>query len=437
MSSSLLILSCLAALFLSVFLSMRTGCNAGIPAAAFAYFLGVLLGDMSITELIGTFPTHILFVLLSTSMFFGYASKNGTLQLLAYRVVYATRKVRWAPALILYIAAFLIASAGGGTGATLLFLAPIGFEISELAGFHPLLVPLAISMASVSGDSMFWSPGFATRLAYMDGIYSPEQARQICSAVSIITLILYFVVYLVYYFVFKGYRTHGTEQMQPPAAFNTKQKQTFCILIAVIALIIIPSMLSQVIDSPVLRFLAQKCDIQMLSIVGSMLCCLLRLGDEGDILKNFVPWSIIVLSGGVTMLISVATNAGLTELLTAWLSAAVPQGVTYGLVFFICGALSFFSGYVVVWPLVLPLLPGVAAATGCSLVGLAVGPFIGGMITGMSPISIGGAMILGGCADEKKRQALFLPQLLTGLSLWGVVNILAFTPVVTLFGIYS
>jgi len=436
MHSSVLIVLCLAALFVSIFLSMRIKCNAGIPACAFAYILGVLVGDLSISELIAAFPTHILFVLLSTSMFFGYASKNGTLQLLAYRVVYATRKIRWAPALILYVAAFLIASAGGGTGATLLFLAPIGFEIAELAGFHPLLVPLAISMAAVSGDAMFWSPGFATRLAYMGGSYTAEQARQICTAVSVITLLIYAVVYLLYFFVLKGYRTEGTVNMRPPERFNRKQKTTLGILGGVIALIIVPALLSCFFDHPILQFLTQRCDIQTLSIVGSLLCCLLRLGDEGDILKNFVPWNIIVLSGGVTMLISVMTQAGLMDLLTTWLSVPVPQGVTYGLVFFVCGVLSFFSGYVVVWPLVLPLLPSVAAATGCSLVGLAVGPFIGGMITGMSPISIGGAMILGGCADEKKRQALFLPQLLVGLSLWAVVNLLAFTPVVTMFGLW-
>ena len=117
-------------------------------------------------------------------------------------------------------------------------------------------------------------------------------------------------------------------------------------------------------------------------------------------------------------------------------SGSIPQFAVYGLLFFVCGVLSFFSGFVVVWPFVLPLIPGIAQATGCSMVGLLVAPFVGGMITGMSPISIGGAMILGGCQNSELREKLFMPQLIHGIVLWLIGNLLAFTPLVTMFGLW-
>ena len=289
----MIIIACMVALLISLVVATKKKMNAGLLAMAFAYIIACVFGNTSINDLIASFPLYITFVLISTSIFFGYASENGTLLLLSEKVLYLTRRWKWAPAIMIYIATFVIASAGGGTSATLLLLSPIAFQIADLAGFNPLLVPLAISMASASGDAMPWSAGYATRIAYMTGYFDGEDMYSLCTKVAIINLIMYIVIYLCYYFFFKGHKTNGFENMERPREFNSIQKKTLVILCVVVGLLIIPSLLSSITHLDIFAAISGKINIQFLSICGAVLCALLGLGEENHIITYYVDRNTI------------------------------------------------------------------------------------------------------------------------------------------------
>lgn len=67
------------------------------------------------------------------------------------------------------------------------------------------------------------------------------------------------------------------------------------------------------------------------------------------------------------------------------------------LIFSAC--ISLFANFAVIYPLLMPLIPVVAAATGMNSITLFCGMCLGSCLTGFSPFSTGGACQLSGCTD--------------------------------------
>ena len=92
MSSGLMLALILVALFASIAIGYLTKKNIGYIAIAFAYILGVFVFKQSAGSILGLWPTGLFLTMVSIMAFYGYASANGTLQLLAEKVIYPFRK---------------------------------------------------------------------------------------------------------------------------------------------------------------------------------------------------------------------------------------------------------------------------------------------------------------------------------------------------------
>ena len=80
---------CILAIIVSIVIGWKFKFNTGIIAMGFAFLLGFFGLGMKINDIIAFWPTTIVFYLLSISLFFTYATQNGTMDVLGRKMLYA------------------------------------------------------------------------------------------------------------------------------------------------------------------------------------------------------------------------------------------------------------------------------------------------------------------------------------------------------------
>ena len=139
--------------------------------------------------------------------------------------------------------------------------------------------------------------------------------------------------------------------------------------------------------------------ITTFSLVGISLptfffATLLKLGDAKKVISR-VPVGTILMIAGVSFLMSIAKEAGMIEVISAAFGSGIPKILVAPLFCILGGVLSLFaSGTSVVLPLLFPMVPALAAATGLNPVALYAAAQIGALITPFSPFSSAGAQLI-------------------------------------------
>ena len=142
---------------------------------------------------------------------------------------------------------------------------------------------------------------------------------------------------------------------------------------------------------------------------------LLRAGDELEAVKA-MPWRVIMMVCGVTVLISVLDEAGGLELFTQLLAGlSTSQSVT-GVVAFSTGLISIYSSTSgVVLPAFLPTAPGLAAQLGgVEPLAIASSMNIGAHLVDVSALSTLGALCMAAAPAHVDSRKLF-----NQLMVWG------------------
>ena len=143
------------------------------------------------------------------------------------------------------------------------------------------------------------------------------------------------------------------------------------------------------------------CDVMVVSAVGIILCLLFKVGKEVDVIHK-VPFSIIIMICSMGMLINIAINGGLVELLSDWITANINSSTfaPYMLTLTASSIISFFAATLgVVIPTLSLLMPSLVTMTGL------ISNFV--IYTSCSPFSTCGAMALAGLDEDKERDKLF------------------------------
>ncbi|MEP6916414.1 MAG: C4-dicarboxylate ABC transporter, partial [Acidobacteriota bacterium] len=131
-----------------------------------------------------------------------------------------------------------------------------------------------------------------------------------------------------------------------------------------------------------------------------------------------MPWRVIVMVCGVTVLIALVERAQGIDLMVSLVARISSAHTVTGVVAFLTGMVSVYSSTSgVVLPAFLPMVPGLAAQLpGASPIAIATSMMIGGHLVDVSPLSTIGALCMAGAsADESP--ALFNKLLAWGLSM--------------------
>ncbi len=172
-----------------------------------------------------------------------------------------------------------------------------------------------------------------------------------------------------------------------------------------------------VIAALILSVLFFNVNVGMGAFLASVVLVLTGAADDGEAIKR-MPWRVIVMVCGVTVLIALLERAQGIDLLVSLVARFSTKDTVTGVVAFLTGIISVYSSTSgVVLPAFLPMVPGLAEQLGgASPLGIASAMNIGGHLVDVSPLSTIGALCIAGAPVEDSRN-LFNKLLAWGLSM--------------------
>lgn len=411
--------------------------NLGVCGIALSFLIGRFYLGMDTSEIIAQFPTNMFFVLFITTFFYGYAGENGALEGVSQVIIGqfggGGRLMPW----ILFLAVLAVSSMGTGAMATPIMLSPVAFSLCRRYGFHPILASAAVWCGTMIGDSMPWGSSFQSNVSRYSLFFDESVVRSALSMRVLWSFVLYMILFGILWLVLPADHA-STEQdssklLKPDVHFNRGQRLTLCVTGGVIVLGMLPGAVQLVFPNAVTAWLKSNLTIQMLVALGAVLLGVFHTADAGTVLKNRVPWNMIITISGLTMLMSFSSQMGVLETMAAWMQGSLPSWSILPLMIVLVGTLTYFLDGRAIAALMIPLLPALVEAAGCSPQEMLMAYVFAGAVPSLSPLSTGGAMALSGCSEESMRQKCMKMQLILP---WPMLAILAMIGGAGIFGLF-
>ena len=148
------------------------------------------------------------------------------------------------------------------------------------------------------------------------------------------------------------------------------------------------------------------------------LLLLLGAALDGPVVRS-VPWSVVVMVCGVSMLIGVLEKTGGMDLFTTLLAGMTTPETVNGAIAFVTGLISTYSSTSgVVYPAFLPAVPGIVQKLGGGdPLQVAMSINVGAAVVDVSPLSTIGALAIAAIPPGEDARALFRKMLAWGLSM--------------------
>jgi di/tricarboxylate transporter len=397
----------LIALLVAIVLSCTSRINVGVLSIAFAWLIGVYHAGMKADAVAAGFPAPLFVTLAGVTLLFGLAHVNGMLETLArYAVRYARGNARLIP-ILFFVMAFLLSAVGPGGILGVALLIPLAMPIGVEAGVPRLLTALMIANGANAGNlSPVSVVGIIASTKMTEaGIGGHEWAVFAANAVAHLLVSI-----AAYVFLAGRERSTETAASRIPIARLTKAQQltTIVVLLWIAAVI------------------ALKLNVGMAAFAAAAVLILMSAADETAAIKQ-IPWGVIMMVCGVTMLIGVLEKTGGMDLFTSMLAGIATPATINGTIAFVTGLISSWSSTSgVVLPAFLPMVPSlVSNVGGGDPVAVAISINIGSALVDVSPLSTLGALCVATVSDPVEARRLFRQLLIWGLSMTVVGALIA------------
>ena len=404
---AILVLGVIIALIIFSFFSKF---NIGSPAVLASLLLGRVLLGMGAAQTAGFIPTGTILTLIALSVFYGFALENGTADVVIQRILYRFgRRSDWMP-LLIFTTSALLSAAGLGCGNATLIMAPIAMSLVSSTSTSPLIMAVAVSCGSAAGGNFPFSYGGMVASDLIENAAYLKNATPLIFDSAMHNLVINLVAFLVLYVFCRREKT--SIKVKEHVSFNRIQRNTFRLTCGTMFCSITPCTLSLIIPCKFTEQLADIFDISTVLIVGIIIAQAMHLAPEREILRKHVPWMLLIVISGMSMLIGIARECGILELLSQIYTESVPDGFRQYLVMIVSMVMSLFAGAIsVVIPTMYPLVPAIASSA--SEMSLMYGMIlVGATCGGISPYSSGGMILLGAYPDNHKRRKLLLQLLI-------------------------
>lgn len=404
------LLALLALIAVLVLGAVRPDLNVGVLATAVAFGLGMGLLGLGVAEVSAFLPAQLLLTVVGIALLFELARSNGTLDQVTRAVLRLARGNSRVLPLVFFLLTFALSALGPGNIAATALLAPVAMGIAARAGISPTLMAILVCTGANAGT---FSPaavtgGINAALLQRVGLEEPGLPVRIFLAVAAIQS----VTALLAYALFGGYRAGRPVEgvSVGRAALNPAQRLT----LGAVGIFVLGVM---VFDVPPVAG----------AFVLAALLALLRLGDLEQSMRQ-LPWSVVMLIGGISILMGLLERLGSLELLTSLLARYSSPDAVNALLALLSGLASVGSSSSgVVMPLMVPLAPELLEKLGGGdLVRAVIAIDFGSHMVDVSPLSTLGALCMAGLPEGADRSRLFRQMLLWGLSMALVGALLAF-----------
>jgi di/tricarboxylate transporter len=173
-----------------------------------------------------------------------------------------------------------------------------------------------------------------------------------------------------------------------------------------------------VIAALVVGVVGFRIHIGMGAFAAAALLSLLRVADEKETVRA-MPWGVILMVCGVTVLTSLLETTGGIDLFSSILARFSTRRSVTGLIALVTGLVSVYSSTSgVVLPAFLPSVPAlIQKLGGGDPLAISLSILVGGHLVDVSPLSTIGALCVAGAAADEDRRRLFNRMLAWGLSM--------------------
>ena len=393
----------LAALILAILVSCTMKLNVGILSIVLAWIIGVYLGGMSAGEVIAGFPTQLFLTLVGVTLLFTQAQANGTLPRVAHHAVRICRGNAGLIPILFFFLGVTLASMGPGNIATAALLAPMAMAVAGRVRIPAFLMAIMVGNGANAGSLSPFAPTGIIVNNLMNGMGLGGVEGQ----TYLNNLLAHTAVAFAGYFLLGGwklFRQKTNGEIREEAAEDLSLQARHWITLAVIGLLVIS----------VIFF---KVHVGMGAFAGAVVLALGGVADGADSIRK-MPWSVILMVTGVTVLIALLEKTGGIDLFTDLLArTSTAQSVT-GVVAFITGLISVYSSTSgVVLPAFLPTVPGLVERLGADALAIASSMNVGSHLVDLSPVSTLGALCLASAPPTEDARVLFNRLLAWGMSM--------------------
>jgi di/tricarboxylate transporter len=173
-----------------------------------------------------------------------------------------------------------------------------------------------------------------------------------------------------------------------------------------------------VICALIVSVLVLKVDVMIGAFVAAAILSMSGAAEEKAVFRE-MPWTVIVMVCGMTVLIAVVDKVGGLDLFTGMLAKVSDATTVTGVIAFVTGVISVYSSSsAVVLPTFLPMIPGlIQKLGGGDPIAIAASINVGAHLVDISPLSTLGALCIANAAPDVDRKRLFNQMLAWGLSM--------------------
>jgi di/tricarboxylate transporter len=397
-----------AALVIAVALSCTTTINVGVLSLAFAMVIGVFFAGLEPAAVLEGFPTDLLVMLLGVTLLFAIAETNGTL---ARVTAGAVRLCRGRAALLpfmFFFVGFALATIGAGATPASALLAPPAMAVASRAGIPPFLMALMAGNGALAGTLSPLAPTGVVAHGVMAriGLGGVEWQTFLYNAFA------HALVGVGGFLLFGGwklFRARGSNGLVGEPLAQTQKagrmERAHWLTIGGIAAFI----------AAVAGF---GLDVGMAGLIVAAVLILLRAVDESKAIQR-MPWSVILMVTGVTVLIALLRETQGLALITEGIARIATPGTVHAIVALAAGLVSVYSSTSgVVLPAFLPMAPGLAQDLGgVDPLAIAWSMNVSASLVDLSSLSTVGALFIAGAAAGSDVRKLFIALLAWGLAM--------------------
>ena len=376
--------------------------NVGFLGIAFGIIVGGVFSDTAATKIMNAFPLSLFMILVGVTFLFGMAQTNGTMEKLT---AYSIRVCKGNTALIPIAFLMTLLVVGACNAAAFSPFAPTGI-ISN--GIIAKIAP-ELGIANDDLSSIAWMVYFKSTLAQ-----------------GFVTVVGFLVMGGMKWLSEQRGADLDIDELAPkPEPFNAAQKTTLLMVTILILLVVVPGLpgMKSMFPKPLLNMLS---NVGSISFVLSIVLMLTGYGDSKAAVK-VMPWSVIMMVCGVSVLIDVMDKSGgLNFLVQIMSSVAGPTTICFWAAFVPAVISAYSSSSGVVMPMFLPMTPGLVELTGGDAIGIISSINVGSHLVDTSPLSTLGALCIASAPDYEDKGVLFRKLLIWGLSMSIVSGIVCF-----------
>jgi di/tricarboxylate transporter len=394
--------------------------NVGLVSLLFALVLGRIAG-MNDASILKGFNPNLFIKLMGVTFLFSVLNVNGTIDLLARKIVALAGKNNVLIPILIYLMGLGLTMCGPGSIPVLAIMPAFAIPIARAHGYNPLMLSIIGCCGCFSGRMTTITPeGILTyELLGKAGIDTAAAVRPVFTNLFISGLLLAILCFVYY----KGWRVEKRKEIKEEEHLKTFTAQQWLSLLGLLAMAVL--------------VIAFKFNIGLVAFAIAAVLLLCHCANEGKSFKG-VPWGVLIMVSGVSTLMNIVIKTGGIKLLTAALSTMMTPFTGAAVMGATAGIMSLFSsGLGVVFPTLLPTVASVSEAVGdINPIVLGSMVVIGGTITGLSPVSTTGGMIMAILMAEDQENQEMERHLFLSLVAWGFAA-LVLVILLALSGVYT